>query len=180
MKDIATLYFLTLIFSFSTCLHAQSALPWSKDRKLMWSDFKAVPNEEILAYALTAYKIEILPSDVMVDSRNNIQNYKSLTVVANFYMKHSWVHTKSDFLLAHEQLHFDIAGLYAYKMRMEFNKLKKQKISNFETYLKVYQKLWAECGKTQKVYDTETNHGQRIEENTNWIAKITKKLTPIE
>ena len=176
MKKIATLYFLTLTTCFSINLNAQSTIKWSKDRKLTWSDFKGIPDEEILGYALTAYKIELHPSEVIVDSENNIQDYESQTIVANFYSKHSWVHTKSDYLLRHEQLHFDIAGLYAYKMQMEFEKLKKQKVANFDSYLKVYQQLWTECRKMQGEYDKETSHGQLVEENNNWIQKITKEL----
>lgn len=180
MKRIASLYFIIIFLSISKNLNAQSTIEWSKDRKLKWSDFKAVPNEEILGYALTAYKIEILPSNVLVDSNNNVQNYESLTTVANFYSDHSWVFEKNDFLLLHEQLHFDIAGLYAFKMRVEFAKLKKQKNANFDSYLNVYQKLWAECREMQKLYDKETSHGQLVDENNNWINKIAKELINID
>jgi len=180
MKKTTPLYALLLILSISTHLKAQSTIQWSKDLKLTWPDFKAIPNEEIIAYALTSYKIEILPSNVAVDSNNNIPNYETLTVVANFYTTHSWVFEKSDYLLSHEQLHFDIAGLYAYKMRTEFEKLKKQKVANFDSYSEVYKKLWAECREVQKAYDKETNHGQRVEENNQWIANITQQISHIE
>jgi hypothetical protein len=169
-----------VIICYSIPLNAQSKIEWSKEKKLMWSDFKGNADEDILAYALTAYKIEILPSDVSVDSDNNIKDYAALTVVANFYSNHSWVHTKSDYLLGHEQLHFDIAGLYAYKMRTEFEKLKKQNVANFDSYALVYAQLWAECRKTQEAYDDETKHGQRVEENDNWIEKISKKIDLLE
>ncbi len=171
---------LLLLIFFSINLNGQSKIKWSKEKKLMWSNFKDTPDEEILAYALTAYKIEILPIDVMVDSDNNIKDYESLTVVANFYSNHSWVHTKSAYLLKHEQLHFDIAGLYAYKMRAKFEKLKKQKVANFDSYSKVYAKLWAECRKTQETYDVETKHGQLLEENDSWIKKISEKINLLE
>ncbi len=179
MNKITYLYFLIIILSVSANSNAQSTIQWSKDKKLTWPDFKAIPNEEILAYAQTSYKIEIQPSDVVVDENNNIQNYELLTVVANFYSNHSWVYKKDDYLLLHEQLHFDIAGLYANKMRVEFEKLKKLKNANFDSYLKIYQELWAECRETQKVYDKETNHGQLVEENNSWINKITMQLNDL-
>jgi hypothetical protein len=180
MNKITTLLFLTTFLCLPINLKAQSTIKWSKDKKLKWPDFKGTPDEEILAYALTAYKIEILPSDLLVDSDNNIQDYESLTVVANFYSNHSWVHAKSEYLLKHEQLHFDIAGLYAHKIRAEFEKLKKQNVANFDSYTKVYAELWAECRKTQATYDYETNHGQLVEENDNWIKTITKKIDVLE
>lgn len=180
MKKIAILYFLIITLSITKNLNAQSTIEWSKDRKLMWSDFKAIPNEEILGYALTAYKIEIIPSNVLVDLNDNVQNYESLTVVANFYSEHSWVYEKNDYLLLHEQLHFDIAGLYAYKMRIEFERLKKQKDANFDSYFEVHQKLWEECRETQKAYDKETSHGQLVDENNDWINKIATELNSFE
>jgi hypothetical protein len=118
MRKITPLVLLTMFFfSTSTKLNAQSVISWSKETKLKWTAFKAVPDTEILGYAKTSYKIEIQPSDVLVDENDNIQNYESLTVVANFYTNHSWVFKKDIYLLSHEQLHFDIAGLYAYNMR---------------------------------------------------------------
>lgn len=159
---------------------AQSIVEWSKDRKLTWSDFKAAPNTDIVAYALTSYKIEILPSDVMVDLEDNIQNYESLTVVANLYTEHSWVYEESDYLLLHEQLHFDIAALYAFKIREEFEKLKAQKNANYNAYMRVYQTLWKACLETQKTYDKETNHGQNVAINNNWIAKINEQINAFD
>jgi hypothetical protein len=170
------------IFYFNTTLYsnAQSVIPWSKETKLKWSDFKATPNTEIIGYAQTSYKIEIQPSDVSVDHQNNIQNYESLNVVANFYTNHSWVFKKDDYLLKHEQLHFDIAGLYAKKIRLEFEKLKKNKIANFDSYLNAYKKLWSECRTIQKKYDKETKHGLQVDVNNSWIKDISSQLDKIK
>lgn len=180
MNKIAPSIFLILFLILSIQLNAQSTIKWSKDKNLTWSDFKGSPNIDIIAYALTAYKIEILPSDVQVDNDNNIQNYKAITVEAIFYQNESWVYEKSDYLLKHEQLHFDIAGLYAHKIRMAFDKLKKEKNANFNAYSEVYQKLWAECLETQKIYDRETHHGQLVKENDEWINKINTELNNME
>ena len=177
MKNRSLLIFLSILFLIITNdIKAQSIIPWSKETKLKWSDFKAVPNTDVLAYAQTSYKIEILPSDVLVDENDKIQNYEVLTVVANFYTNHSWVFKKSDYLLTHEQLHFDIAGLYAHKIKIEFEKLKKNKISDFETYSDVYQVLWNECRNIQRKFDKETSHGQLVDKNNVWIKNISEQL----
>jgi len=180
MKKAPILFFLTIILGFSININAQNTIKWSKDRKLVWSDFKATPDEDIIGYALTSYKIDILPIDIKVDSKNNIKNYQSLTVIANFYTNHSWVHKKSDYLLTHEQLHFDIVGLYAQKIQIEFELLKKQKVANFDTYSDIYDKLWSECRKIQKTFDKESNHGQLVDKNTEWINNIAVKLKKLE
>lgn len=172
----ASHYLILLFLSVSGISKAQNTIPWTKSTKLSWADFKAKPNEEVFGYALTSYKVEIQPSDVLVDNENNIKKYEQLTVVANFYTNHSWVFKKSEYLLSHEQLHFDIAGLFAEKMNKEFERLKKEKVASFDSYLKVYQKLWAECRETQRAYDKETSHGQLVEENNSWIQRINEQL----
>jgi predicted secreted Zn-dependent protease len=163
---------LLIIVLFGLKINAQSVIPWSKDRKLVWSDFKGTPNEEVFAYAQAAYKIEIIPSDVLIDTENNIQDYKKLSIQTNFYTKSSWVTDKSDYLLAHEQLHFDIAELFARKIRVAFENLKKQKVATFDAYINAYKKLWVECRKMQKEYDKKTNHGLKVKENKEWINKV--------
>ncbi|MBU2927306.1 DUF922 domain-containing protein [Winogradskyella psychrotolerans] len=178
-KTVALCFILTSLF-LSTPLYAQDTVEWSRDRKLNWSDFKAAPNLDIVAYALTSYKIEILPSDIMVDADENIQDYEALTVVANFYKEHSWVYEKSAYLLLHEQLHFDIAALYALKIQAEFEKLKAEKNTNYNSYVSIYQELWAECLKTQTSYDKETQHGQLVAINDTWIDKINEQINAFE
>ncbi|HEY5687587.1 MAG TPA: hypothetical protein VIS27_04695 [Yeosuana sp.] len=178
-KTIALILLYTLIYNSTSCLSAQSIIPWSETTKLEWSDFKAPPNTDIIGYAQTSYKIEIQPSDVAVDENNNIQNYESLSVVANFYPNHSWVFKKDDFLLKHEQLHFDIAGLYARKIMLEFDKLKKNKIADFDSYMSTYKNLWAECRNVQKKYDKETNHGLLADMNNHWIEEIATQINKI-
>lgn len=59
-------------------------------------------------------------------------------------------------------------------------KLKKEKNANFNYYLAVYQKLWAECLETQKTYDSETRHGQLVEANDEWINTINTELNSID
>lgn len=180
MHKITPSIFVFIAFICSTKLNGQETIKWSNDKKLTWSDFKGSPNLDVIAYAQTAYKIEILPSDVLVDDNNNIQNYEDMTVEAVFYTNESWVYEKSEYLLKHEQLHFDIAALYAYKIRMAFDTLIKEKNANFESYLKVYKKLWTKCLETQKTYDSETQHGQLVKENNEWIEKINTEINSIE
>ncbi|NRD24666.1 DUF922 domain-containing protein [Winogradskyella litoriviva] len=180
MDKIKILSLLILFLMFSSTIKSQSIIKWSKDKKLTWSDFKGPPNLDVIAYAQTAYKIEILPSNVQVDDENNIQNYTAMTAEAVFYTQESWVYEKSDYLLKHEQLHFDIAALFANKIKIAFNTLIKAKNANFDSYLEVYQKLWAKCLETQKKYDTETQHGQLVKENDEWIERINNEINSIE
>jgi hypothetical protein len=165
-----------LIVIFSANLKAQELIAWSKDQKLKWSDYKAEPDTSIFAYALTSYRIEIQPNEVLVDEYNNIKNYNTLTVITYFVPNLSWVYRKDDYLLKHEQLHFDIAELYAQKINLEFEKLKAKKVADYDAYVEVYNRLWTECRAFQKQYDKETNHGLLKEINDKWIEDISLQV----
>ena len=157
-----------------------SIIEWNHNQKLSWNDFLDKPDDNIIADALTSYKIEVIPSNVIVDEQDRIQNYHELSVKANFYKYHSWSIEKTKELLKHEQLHFDIAELYARKMRKEFVKMQNKNESRFESYLNCYNQLWKECRKLQQEYDFETNHGRLKEMNLKWINKITNELEKLD
>jgi hypothetical protein len=133
-------------------------------------------NPDIFAYAVTSYKIEILPENVQVDPKNNILNYQDLTVLAKFHKNQSWTVSDDLDLLNHERLHFDIAELFARKIRKSFFKLKTAKERSYSKYWNAYTVLWKECRLQQKQYDLETNHGTKKIENDKWIAKINALL----
>ena len=138
---IVTLCVTSLLVFSQNDLITSTTIPWSNNLNLEWSDFKAKPNLNVVAFAQTTYKIEIFPNEVQVDENNNIQNYESLHVNALFYTNESWVYKESDFLLKHEQLHFDIAGLFALKINEEFKTLINQNEANFDAYFTIYKRL---------------------------------------
>lgn len=158
-------------------------LSWSASRKLTWDDFKAKkdPNRYGLNDAMTIYKLEILPETVLVDEEDRIQGHEKMDIVTYFFKKKSWTVKRKDMrLLVHEQLHFDIAELFARKMRKEFYKLKKNKVDTFSAYQSVYTTLWKSCRMYQKQYDDETKHSRDLVRNEKWVEKIYKELQLLE
>ncbi len=79
-------------------------------------------------------------------------------------------------MLAHEQLHFDIAELHSRKMNKRFAALQDKKIAKHEAYWQVYEEVWQECLAVQRKYDQETEHGLKKEVNREWFQKIEKQL----
>ena len=67
-------------------------ISWSNTNKLQWHDYKGTMNPDIFAYAVTSYKIDIIPENVKVDAQDHILNYQDLTVKANFYKNNSWTY----------------------------------------------------------------------------------------
>lgn len=149
---------------------------WNTNNKLTWSDFAGKPNDDIYGAAMTSYKIEINPSNVLVDENDKIQDYENMSVKAIFYKHYSWAIIKNTELLHHEQLHFDIAELFARKIRKRFNELQANKISKFSIYQECYDSFWIECRKLQKEYDAETRNGREKETNKVWSIQIKNDL----
>jgi len=157
-------------------------ITWSSIDPLEWSDFSGeiVYRNDIIAAAETIYKIEISPLEVLVDEEDNIQNYQELTVVTLFFPNKSWVNQPSDELLDHEQLHFDIAELFARKMRREFSKLKEAKEAQMQVYQDVWNNLWKTCRAMQQKYDSDTNHGINGSAQLSWNQRIKSQLDVYE
>ncbi len=153
-----------------------SILEWNSKDGLSWSDYLGTPNEDVFGYAMTSYKIEIIPSDVLVDENDMVIGYENLSVKANFYKYYSWTIDRSNNLLQHEQLHFDIAELFARKMRKEYRKSQANKDASFNTYLELHNFFWKKCRKYQIKYDDETRHGLEEEINEKWIVKVNEEL----
>lgn len=183
MKQLSVLFVFICSLGFSqefNKTHLDTVIPWSRSEKIEWKDFLGKLNPDIFAYAITSYKIDIMPEHVAVDANDNILNYQDLTVVANFYKKQSWTISKDTNLLNHERLHFDIAELFARKIRKRFSELKSLKEQQFSVYWDEYSVLWKACKDFQKQYDIETNHGAKEEENHKWSKKVNSQLDRLE
>ncbi len=179
-------YYLFICFFIVGSISSQSVkqnindtiISWKSDYLLTWNDFQGEPGEFEFARVQTSYKIEIVPSNVLVDEEDNIQEYEKLTVEAQFFRKKSYT-ALSDYsasLLRHEQLHFDIAELFARKIRARFTELKAAKEAKFSLYWENYSTLWKECRKLQKEYDSTTNHGRELFVNKKWETTIKQEL----
>lgn len=104
--------------------------------------------------------------------------------MAYFNPDESWVQRDNQTapLLAHEQLHFDIAELYARKMRqkmfqyvgMNAEEFAKRKLS--DEVKKIYRDYYNEMTDEQKRYDTEARHGLDTEAQANWEKLVSRDL----
>lgn len=158
--------------------NGDTIISWKPMVKIAWSDFQGETNPATFGKAKTSYKIEIIPSNVRVDEEDRIQNYEDLTTEARFYKRQSWttVSVNDTIVLDHEQLHFDIAELFARKIRKGFVELQKNKESRFSSYSQLYNLYWKACRKYQMDYDFETNHGRDLELNKKWSSKVKLEL----
>ncbi|NRD22851.1 DUF922 domain-containing protein [Winogradskyella litoriviva] len=174
MKNILICLFVLFIGSESN----EETIIWDATKKLTWSDFKASPDKESDAVALTASGITFGYS--VQTSGKRITEFSTL-VESHFYPNKSWyVKASSDVhILAHEQLHFDITELYARKFRAQIAKL--QVNQNIKKQLnKLHGDINAELNEAQKKYDLETTHSINAVEQRKWSNYIEKELNRLE
>lgn len=144
---------------------------WSPDRRLSWEDFKAMPDEENPHHALTA-------ANLAVNARC-LKNGFSYQVSCVFLPTQSWTkNTKSEKLLKHEQLHFDLTEIHARLLRKKLDQLNcsdvKDKLSGTVTA------ALAQWKAEQNAFDTACKHGLNAEEENVWAADIAQRLVKLE
>ena len=164
--------FLLPVINLSAQTADQSALSWNPFYKLGWYDFQGKPPGESNSDAGASVKIRATPFMV----RNKI-HYE---VAAIFNRNKSWARDHSPSLLAHEQIHFDIAELYARKIRKKIKELDEKEINDIKTYNSAIGDLLSESNRTDRQYDVETLHGALSRQQATWSKKVKQELEDLE
>lgn len=146
-------------------------IPWSSKR-LTWEDFLCEPKKGTEAVASTSTSLGIA---------YQMQNGKlNFNITCHFSKTKSWGLMKTDYILAHEQGHFDITEIFARKLNealqnYEFNK---------KTFKKdigdIYQSIVDQKEEFQKMYDRETDHSRRKRAQYDWLERIQGLLDETE
>ncbi len=141
---------------------------WTKERKLNWSDFQLFSNDEASKAAESMIGIDLLSIPI------NDYDYKYV-VFSYFYKKSSSVKTTDSLVLKHEQLHFDIAELFARKMR---KKLEQLNMNDFDAdvYNNVIDAIYDDYFLYQDNYDKETKHSINKEQQIVWQKKVAAEM----
>ncbi len=139
-------------------------IPWQVQRKLSWEDFSgpARTNTEAVASTSTslgiAYQLE----------RTGL-NYH---ITCNFSKHKSWGVLKTDYILAHEQGHFDITEIAARRLHQALSEYQ----FNHKTYRKdinqIYDRIVKEKEDMQAAYDKESDHSRNRRLQYVWLDKI--------
>lgn len=169
---------LTFLLFCSTFLFAQrdkEKIQWDQDRPLTWSDFKGKPSPSNDFKASTNSGMSISWS---LSKRGNKEALKDYEVKANFYPNSSWKReniTRKEYILAHEQLHFDISELHARKLRKALSEYEGGK--NLQKELTaIYRKYEKERSNMQNALDVESDHSRIEQEELKWRDFVQKEL----
>ncbi|MDB5159521.1 MAG: hypothetical protein JWR50_4228 [Mucilaginibacter sp.] len=155
---------LLILFISPTLLKAQ-AIEWQQDRPLTWNDFNGRPDYQSRYGAVSYWNIVY----------NYSPEYRDCSYIINFKIRNlfdknaSWERRdgESDYLLGHEQLHFDISEIFTRKLAAAFQSA--VFTSNYKAEIdEIYSKIWAECGAMQVKYDSEAEHGSNKNMQLRW------------
>lgn len=143
-------------------------IPWTPLQRLSWEDFQCEPKRGTDAVASTSTSLGIA---------YQLQNGKlTYHITCNFSKVKSWGLMKTDYILAHEQGHFDITEIFARKLNealqnYEFNRRTFKKDIN-----EIYQNIVAQKEEFQKMYDGDSDHSRNRKQQYDWLIKIQKLL----
>ncbi|NDC40390.1 MAG: DUF922 domain-containing protein, partial [Chitinophagia bacterium] len=179
MKSVSTIVILLLCFA----AHAQHIAPEGKiikDRTLTWADFLGKPdrNEDERTAAAVRPAIYAVVEDVEEHDNGRIAiKFK----VKCAFQSAAWVREgigkeHSQYLLNHEQEHYDIALTFANKLQAELSG-RDYSATNYQKEVDdIFYPLLDKYEQTQAAYDNEGNHSLIKEKQLLWDCRIKRCL----
>lgn len=167
---------LLLLGLFLSCTgfgQGADTLVYAPEYKLTWEDFQGKP-----AYADRSKGAEITVTiNLKVKKVSFWTGKPTYDAYAIAFKDKSWVKKqyKDAYTLAHEQLHFDIAHLYAETLEMQLNNLKNSAGENARIEDLLRESTNAMIA-YQALYDRETQGGNNVARQKEWAHKIRQDL----
>ncbi len=169
---IIILYFLSVV----NVAFTQTEIIWTKENTIQWQNFEAQPQADSPQAASINTGIKYSWKTKYIDGEQ-VFNYEVYAYMKPFK---SWVKPaeKSDYLLKHEQLHFDITEFHARKLKHAFNNYK-LKPSIKKDLKQIYNQIVKERISMQNQYDKETQHSLDSKAQKQWEEKVSELLKEI-
>src|SRR4030095_410726 len=146
MKSILKIIAVFLFFlPLSALGQIEQFIEWSPVKRLTWDDYLARPSSTSDAAAITSTAL-----GVEYHLKNNSLTY---TITCRFSKTASWGRHKTDYILLHEQGHFDITELFARKLAKQLKTYKFNPRKYQEDVGKIYKKVMDEKEEYQNKYD---------------------------
>lgn len=160
-----------LLFSL-LAFRQDNRIPWQEGGALSWADFKASPDASSPYQANTETEVKV---DVKTKGDQAL-----MTIQCYFNKNLSWVKKKTDYLLMHEQMHFNITEINTRKFRQRLGG-KTFPLNEFQQVLNTtHSAIHRESKEMQALYDKETEHSVNEAAQKKWNAKITKELNELK
>jgi predicted secreted Zn-dependent protease len=145
---------------------------WNEFYDLQWHDFQGKRTEDAIGDAGTVVQIKAKPYMLKKKIRYDVYAY--------FSRKKSWAVDTSNALLRHERLHFDIAEVYARKIRKKIQELSDRNVNDVKVYNAAIQELLEESNDADRLYDIQTLHGSLPKRQAEWTRKVRQELLDLK
>ena len=147
------------------------------DRPLQWIDFKGTPDNASPYFAYTAWKTNVKFSGVTFEGEKAFMKGFEMTV--EFDAKSSWVKKgkETDELLKHEQGHFDVGLLYMQEVLRTIASANFTRSGYKDEFQKLVEGIHHKYVVMGELYDKETNHSIKKEEQAKWNAFFAEQVT---
>lgn len=181
--------FFSLLSLLSFLSKSEDLLLWETEKPLQIEDFRAIQKDTIkrgnqFLGAMSFIKIHF---STLQKGKNAVPE----VFIKNYFDRNeSWILVKEDYVLQHEQIHFDISELYTRKLRKSVESLQQKKIINLEIYKKKLDYYNAMSQKTNEAFDKENNNSYTLKNGTfilnknpkqkEWKNKIENELNEME
>ena len=147
-------------------------IEWSPARKLTWADFKGKPDPSSTNAALTS-------SSITVGFEFSNKQLKH-SIKCKFNKLLSWGRVRNDYILNHEQGHFDIAEAHARLLNKNLTAYVFNSKTVSDDINRIYNETMKEHVGMQKQYDLLTNHSLDTAEQNQWDNKISAMLKNLQ
>lgn len=162
-----------LFFGTTQAQHKDSLLSWQGSGKLQLSDFKHPVDSAAIKGGSLYMASSLLDLKWSIPEFLKYDTVFTYEVKAVFYKYLSWIYDPAK--LDHERLHFDIAEIYARRMRRALHTMP----IDYESYNMVSRKLndiYNEHAKYHALYDKETHSGKLKNLQLRWERNIATQL----
>ena len=146
----------------------EELIQWNPAYKLTWADYKgkADPSSDAAATTTTYLGIEY----------NIHQNRFTYKIQCRFSRNKSWGIHRTEYILGHEQGHFDIAEIFARKLHKEMSEYRFNARTYQQDLKNIYDRLMQAKEDMQNQYDRETNHSINRKKQAEWLVYIDELL----
>ncbi|WP_396600796.1 hypothetical protein [Algibacter sp. R77976] len=161
------------IYRVNKAKEYETEIEWTPDRKLTWDDFKGEPDNETFPNA-----VAVTNSAISFESGSFNPFKDGKVFVRNMFNTNgSWVipKGKTDYVLKHEQIHFDITEIYTRKLRkalIDANVTTKNSCRAYD----IFNSIKNEWEEKQERYDYDTKNGVKKETQEEWEAFVMLEL----
>jgi hypothetical protein len=150
----------------------EELIDWHVSRPLTWADYKGTPDHSSDAAASTTTYLGL---EYKVG-----QGSLTYSIQCRFSTTKSWGSAKTEYILKHEQGHFDIAEIFARKLHKELSAYRFNSNTFREDLRDIYNRVSREKEEFQNQYDRETDHSRLKIRQEEWLKKIREMINELD